>query len=1079
MSSYISKIKPNGATGTEYKLKDEEARSAIENTNNNVASFKSVTGNPITIYDAADIYAKSLYVDLEPKQDLHGQASPYVGGAGKNKVDISPVTMQSEGTFLSNYTFPKELPAGTYTISIKTSSVAAWILYLYDANGTQIAQAASSASVAGVQSVTFTLSSTATKAGGYVNAATTLSDFMLESGSVAHSYEPYENICPISGYTGVEIEDVGVNQWDEEWESGGIDYNTGNNTQEADRIRSKNFISVLPNNEYFIKSSGHTTALRFYDVNKNYISYGAAYNTDRTFTPPSNCRYLKFIILETTYNHDISINYPSTETNYHPYKTISASITFGQTVYGGNVDFNTGIVTVDKTIYTITNDSVITMNNDYFEIADVLSEDAIDNYNFVSSFCVRTISSLSSMQLGEGRFVQTRKYFAVKLPYATAEECKTALVNSNAQICYELDTSTTIQLTPEELKLLKNTNHLSSNGTTINLTYQPNNNLGDILKAAEDFAMSQDEKKVDKVDGKGLSSNDFTNADKSKLDGIEAGAQVNGTIDSELDTESTNAIQNQVVAKELQSTQTATGNPITITDAAGINAEALKVTFSPKQDLHGQSAPYVGGAGKNKFDIGNSVSGYIALSSGSSTYLNKVIAVSDNTLTFEYGAGGGTLTVRNIKYTITGNIAVSMESSTHQSRCLLLLRSQDDTRWLNGNDVTISGWTYNSYFGAWYKDDNTNNSRQTFTVNIPTNISYFMLGFGINNTSPGNNYYLSNIQLETGTTATTFAPWENICPITGYTGVEVGDTGINQWDEEWEVGYINLDTGENQPDSSKIRAKNYIRVLPNTTYYKKSLYPFWNCYYDENKNFIGYGNAVVNATFTTPANCHYIRFALETAYGTTYNHDTSINYPSTDHDYHPYKHSYASVTFGQTLYGGESDFKDGWTRDEWTLVDFGELTWGNYKTGGYYTEDLKSYIKKPSSSTVVSDCISECYKTMPVNVTLQHGEMAVDTSGTVYVVNTDYPSSASDFKTAMTGLKICYAKATHTTIATPPTDLKLLENTNHLTCDGNTIIDIGYFLNNSIGDAVKASEEYTDRRIAELYEMIEALQQNS
>lgn len=33
--------------------------------------------------------------------------------------------------------------------------------------------------------------------------------------------------------------------------------------------------------------------------------------------------------------------------------------------------------------------------------------------------------------------------------------------------------------------------------------------------------------KVDKVSGKGLSTNDFTNADKSKLDGIESGAEVN------------------------------------------------------------------------------------------------------------------------------------------------------------------------------------------------------------------------------------------------------------------------------------------------------------------------------------------------------------------------------------------------------------------------------------------------------------------------------------------------------------------------------------------------------------------------
>ena len=33
--------------------------------------------------------------------------------------------------------------------------------------------------------------------------------------------------------------------------------------------------------------------------------------------------------------------------------------------------------------------------------------------------------------------------------------------------------------------------------------------------------------KVDKVDGKGLSTNDYTTAEKSKLSGISAGAEVN------------------------------------------------------------------------------------------------------------------------------------------------------------------------------------------------------------------------------------------------------------------------------------------------------------------------------------------------------------------------------------------------------------------------------------------------------------------------------------------------------------------------------------------------------------------------
>lgn len=47
--------------------------------------------------------------------------------------------------------------------------------------------------------------------------------------------------------------------------------------------------------------------------------------------------------------------------------------------------------------------------------------------------------------------------------------------------------------------------------------------------------------KVDKISGKGLSTNDFTNADKSKLDGIEAGAQRNPDLSGYATTASVNA----------------------------------------------------------------------------------------------------------------------------------------------------------------------------------------------------------------------------------------------------------------------------------------------------------------------------------------------------------------------------------------------------------------------------------------------------------------------------------------------------------------------------------------------------------
>lgn len=58
--------------------------------------------------------------------------------------------------------------------------------------------------------------------------------------------------------------------------------------------------------------------------------------------------------------------------------------------------------------------------------------------------------------------------------------------------------------------------------------------------------------KVDKVEGKGLSSNDYTSAEKEKLAGIENGAQVNITPDQIYNPESENAQSGKAVAGVLK-----------------------------------------------------------------------------------------------------------------------------------------------------------------------------------------------------------------------------------------------------------------------------------------------------------------------------------------------------------------------------------------------------------------------------------------------------------------------------------------------------------------------------------------------
>lgn len=81
--------------------------------------------------------------------------------------------------------------------------------------------------------------------------------------------------------------------------------------------------------------------------------------------------------------------------------------------------------------------------------------------------------------------------------------------------------------------------------------------------------------KVDKVSGKGLSTNDFTAAYKTKLDGIAAEAN-KITVDSALSGTSTNPVQNKVVAERIGTIEANVSAAATTAGNAAASAAAVK-----------------------------------------------------------------------------------------------------------------------------------------------------------------------------------------------------------------------------------------------------------------------------------------------------------------------------------------------------------------------------------------------------------------------------------------------------------------------------------------------------------------------
>ena len=152
-----------------------------------------------------------------------------------------------------------------------------------------------------------------TKMFGAGNEPATVDEFYarIPEGIDINAYNAGELI----NFTAESIKTTDLNQWDEQWELGRIDVNTGLPTDFTAAIRSKNYIRILPNKEYYLKGiNNNTNIILFYDAEYNYISYLPTTNVlNKTFITPTNANYIKFYVGNaetpvTNYNNDICIN---------------------------------------------------------------------------------------------------------------------------------------------------------------------------------------------------------------------------------------------------------------------------------------------------------------------------------------------------------------------------------------------------------------------------------------------------------------------------------------------------------------------------------------------------------------------------------------------------------------------------------------------------------------------------------------------------------------------------------------------------------------------------------------------------
>lgn len=281
---------------------------------------------------------------------------------------------------------------------------------------------------------------------------------------------------------------------------------------------------------------------------------------------------------------------------------------------------------------------------------------------------------------------------------------------------------------------------------------------------------------------------------------------------------------------------------------------------------------------------------------------------------------------------------------------------------------------------------------------------------------------------------------DNVRPISGRTAVTVTRTGVNIWDEELESGRINTSTGENT-SAPGIRSKNFIPVVPSTTYYIKTPQILYVIAYDADKNYLRYSSYYKDENYTTQADVHYIRFYSVDI--STYSHDISINYPSTDHNYHAYQGQSIEIQLGQTVYGGTLDVTTGVLTVDRAMVDLGTLAWAY--TGAFFYVNVGGMMKLPSASTELGNIIADRYKT----VTYAVGEQATEdkivflpvnttTYKYLYIRDTAF-TDATTFKTAMDGVQLVYELETPITVQLTAQQLTTLLGQNNVWSDADSV----------------------------------------
>ena len=465
-------------------------------------------------------------------------------------------------------------------------------------------------------------------------------------------------------------------------------------------------------------------------------------------------------------------------------------------------------------------------------------------------------------------------------------------------------------------------------------------------------------------------------------------------------------------------TKEVTGNPVTFDDGADAQLVKCVSEITGSQDLHGYDKPWVGGAGKNRLDYSDFVqrAGY---SSISTTFSNGVITIINNN---PYGRFIGFVVKvdENTDYTLSYTQA--------QSDPYINFSSTKPTEAVPYSGTHISGSPYTFNSGA-------NN--------------YVMFVFETSETGGT----ITNLQVEKGNQATTYAPYANICPITAYDDgeIEVRGKNILSYDN---IG-VNWDgtnvpkriwaSFEVPPGKYTYHVKTNNLISEGKVGVGKYPIPMTQAQWDESgsRSMYEIGSGGTKTVTTDSVGKYLLIGFISNSASITEEELEAIELQCEAGEsftsYEKPNHTTHTATFGEEIYDGEVDYVGGSERADWVKITFdGTESWSMpAATSAYKIFALTiSDMKQPTTATERKEGLISSH--IPASTTISvdgnmNDKAMLKVGTTLYIRNTDC-NDLAEFIAWIAGVQLAYELATPTTSPVTPTNLpiKSLSGYNHI-----------------------------------------------